>query len=60
LGLNKNLNANLAINSSNIQIESLSTQSSSTGRKNHQFQLGSGGESISISNIENGVKVRGI
>ncbi|MGC2235048.1 MAG: hypothetical protein WA584_02635 [Pyrinomonadaceae bacterium] len=60
LGLNKNLNANLEINSAKVQIESLDTQTSSTGRKNHQFRLGAGGENISISNIENGVKIRGI
>ncbi len=60
LGVKKNLNANLEINSSKVQIDIPSIQSSSSGRKNHQFQLGTGGESISISNIENGVKVRGI
>lgn len=60
LGVNKNLNANLEIKSAKVQIESLDTQTSSTGRKNHQFRLGAGGENISISNIESGVRVRGI
>jgi hypothetical protein len=60
LGVKKNLNADLKIDSSNVQIDIPNSQSSAFGRKNYQLQLGAGGKSISISNIEGGVKIRGM
>ena len=60
LGVKRNLNADLKVDSSNVQIDIPNTQINSYGRKSCQFQLGTGGNTISISNIEGGVKIRGI
>jgi hypothetical protein len=60
LGVKKDLNADLKITSASVQIGVLHTQSIAVGRKNSQLKLGTGGQNISISNIEGGVKIRGI
>ncbi|MBC7798340.1 MAG: hypothetical protein H7Z37_15830, partial [Pyrinomonadaceae bacterium] len=60
VGVKKDLNADLKIDSSNVQIDIPSVQTNSSGRKSYQLQLGIGGENISISNIEGSVKIRGI
>jgi len=60
VGVKKDLNADLKINSANFQIDIPNNQTNVSGRKSYQLQLGTGGENISISNIEGVVKIRGI
>jgi hypothetical protein len=60
IGLSKELNAILKIDASDVQINSLKTQTNNISQRTHRMQLGAGGENISIFNIKGGVKVRGI
>lgn len=60
LGVKANLNADLEVNSSNVQINIPNAMPDAPNRKNYRLQLGAGGNNISISNIEGGVKIRGI
>ena len=62
LGIAKNLNADLIGSDrlENIQINIPNIQTSAFDRKNYRLRIGAGGAGISISNIEGGVKVRGI
>jgi hypothetical protein len=62
LGISKNLNADLigSDNLENVQINIPNIQSTAFDRKNYRLRIGAGGAGISISNIEGGVKLRGI
>ena len=62
LGIAKNLNADLIGSDrlENVQINIPNIQTSAFDRKNYRLRIGTGGAGISISNIEGGVRVRGI
>lgn len=62
LGIAKTVNADLIGSDrlENIQINIPNIQTTEFDRKNYRLRIGAGGAGISISNIEGGVKVRGI
>lgn len=62
LGIAKDLNAELIGSDKleNVQINIPNIQTTAFDRKNYRLRIGAGGAGISISNIEGGVKVRGI